>query len=47
MIPALSNKRLADSTFEIILWKMPSSLHGIGRKILATLLDDKLRESML
>lgn len=47
MIPALSNKRLADSTFKIILWKMPSSLHGFGRKILATLLDDKLRESML
>lgn len=47
MIPAMSNKRLADSTFELILWKMPSSFHEIGRKIIATLLDDKLRESML
>lgn len=47
MVPANSNKRLAYSTFELILWKMPRSLHGIGRKILATLLDDKLRESML
>lgn len=47
MIPAMSNKRLADSTFGFILWKVPSSLHGIGRNILATLLDDNLRESML
>lgn len=47
MVPAISNKRLADSTFEMILWKMPSSLHGIGTNILATLLEDKLRESML
>lgn len=47
MVPAMSNKRLADSTFEIILWKMPRSLHGIGRNLLATLLDDNLRESML
>lgn len=47
IIPATSNKKLANSTFEIILWKMPRSFHGIGRNILATLLDDNLRESML
>lgn len=47
MVPAISNKRLADSNFEMILWKVPSIFHGVGRKILATLLEDKLRESML
>lgn len=47
MVPADSNKRLADSTLRLILWKLPSSLHGIGKNILATLLEDKLREAML
>ena len=47
MVPAASNKRLADSTLELMLWKLPRSMHGIGKNILATLLDDKLREAML
>ena len=47
MVPAVSNKRLADSTFDMILWKIPSSFHGIGRNLLATLLEKKLRESMM
>lgn len=47
MVPSTSNNQLAESTFKMILWKMPRSLHGIGRNILATLIDDKLRESML
>jgi hypothetical protein len=47
MVPATSNKRLADSTFKLILFKLPSRFHGFGRNLLATLLDDKLREAMM
>ena len=47
MVPATSNKRLADSTIDRMLWKLPVNMKGIGRNVVAALLEDKLREAML
>ncbi|KAF7502870.1 hypothetical protein GJ744_004965 [Endocarpon pusillum] len=47
MIPATSNKRLADSTIDRLLWKLPVSMKAVGKNLVAALLEDKLREAML
>ena len=47
MVPAISNKKLADSTLDILLWKTAKGLRGAGRNIAATILDDRLRASMM
>ena len=47
MIPTASNKRLAAWTIERILWNLPSRMKGIGKNVVATLLEDKLRAAML
>ena len=47
MVPAISNQQLADSTLEILLWKTTNRLRSVGRNIAATILDDRLRASMM
>lgn len=47
MVPAVSNKRLADSTFQILLWMLPGPLKGVGKNLVAALLEDRLREAMM
>lgn len=47
MIPATSNKRLADSTIDRLLWKLPVSMKAVGKNLVAALLEDKLPEAML
>ncbi len=47
MVPAVSNKLLADSTFQILLWKLPGPLKGVGKKLAAAILEDRLREAMM
>ena len=47
MVPAFSNKQLADSTFQILLWKLPGPLKGVGKKLAASILEDQLREAMM
>ncbi len=47
MVPATSNKRLADSTIDRFLWKLPVSMKGMRRNLAAAVLEDKLREVML
>lgn len=47
MVPATSNKRLADSTIDRLLWKLPVRMKAVGRNLAAAVLEDKLREAML
>jgi ER-bound oxygenase mpaB/B'/Rubber oxygenase, catalytic domain len=47
MVPATSNKRLAESTIDRMLWKLPVGMKAVGRNVAAALLEDKLREAML
>lgn len=47
MVPAVSSKRLADATIDLLLWKLPKRLRGRGRNVAATLLEDRLRAAMM
>jgi len=47
MIPAVTNKQLADSTMDILLWYMPSWLMETGRAFASLLMDDRLRRAMM
>lgn len=47
MIPDVSNKRLADATIDLLLWKLPKRLHGMGRNVAATVLEERLRAAMM
>lgn len=47
MVPAVGNKRLADATIDLLLWKLPKRLYGMGRNVAATLLEDRLRTAMM
>ena len=47
MVPADTNRKLAEMTFRIILHKLPKVLHGWGRSFLAGIMETKLREAML
>ncbi|KAA6407364.1 MAG: hypothetical protein FRX48_08912 [Lasallia pustulata] len=47
MVPAASNKRLADATLDLLLWKVPRGLHGVGKNVAATVLEERLRAAMM
>lgn len=47
MVPAESNKKVADSTLYVILYKLPQSWKVTGERLVAAILDDRLREAML
>jgi hypothetical protein len=46
MLPSPSSHRLAESTFDIVLWKVPSVFQIYARRTIAVLLGDKLRLAM-
>ena len=47
MMPAQSNKKLADSTLDIMLYSIPSWAHGIGVKFFGAFLEERVRNAML
>ena len=47
MMPAISNKHLAYSTIDRLLWKLPVSMKSVGKNLMTALLEDKVREAML
>lgn len=40
------NKDVADHTTDLLMYALPSFLHGFARKLVASLMDDRLREAM-
>ena len=47
MVPAITNKQLADSTMDVLLWYMPSILRETGRAFASLLMSDRLRAAMM
>ncbi|KAL8774490.1 MAG: hypothetical protein Q9209_000863 [Squamulea sp. 1 TL-2023] len=47
MVPAKSSQEVAEATLEVVLYKMPKSLHGLARNIYAAAMETRLREAML
>ncbi|MCJ1245350.1 hypothetical protein MMC30_002554 [Trapelia coarctata] len=47
MVPNINNKLLGQSTAKILLFGLPSWLHGVAIKAFTCLLDDRLRASMM
>ncbi|KAL9036678.1 MAG: hypothetical protein Q9180_004159 [Flavoplaca navasiana] len=47
MVPTETNHILAESTFNIILHKIPKPLHACGSKIFASVMEPRLREAMI
>lgn len=47
MVPAESNKETAEQTVAILLWGLPGSLKPFGKKVVSTLMDDRLRTAMM
>lgn len=47
MVPAVTNKQLADSTMDILLWYMPSRLMETGKVFASLLMDERLRRAMM
>lgn len=47
MVPDVNNKALGQSTTKILLFGLPSRLHGVATKAFTCLLDDRLRASMM
>ena len=43
MVLAGSNKMLADGTLDLLLWRLPGRLRGIGKNVVAVLLEERLR----
>ena len=47
MVPAATNKLLADSFLEILCLNLPTSLHSPCKEMLSVLLDARLKKAML
>ena len=47
MVPAESNRLVADGTVDVLLWDIPTPLHGVGRQMVYWLMDDRLRNAMM
>ncbi|KUJ13834.1 uncharacterized protein LY89DRAFT_590394 [Mollisia scopiformis] len=47
MVPAESNKQVADATLYHITWKLSKKMKSVGNRVVAALLEDKLREAMM
>lgn len=47
MVPASTNKTVADATLYHMLWKLPTRFKLIGKQIVAAILEEKLREAMM
>lgn len=47
MVPDPSNKKTADQTVNILLWKVPKPLKPAGQKVVHALMDERLRKAMM
>ena len=47
MIPAESNKRLATSTIDLLLWKVPHGWRNVAGNFVAALLEPRLQAAMM
>ena len=47
MVPHIDNKKTADETVAILLWKVPKPLRPAGKQIVLALMDDRLRTAMM
>ena len=47
MKPHPSNHQTAEQTTLILLWNVPPFLHPLGKEVVATLMDDRLRTAMM
>lgn len=47
MVPGITNKKTADNTTNILLWAIPKWLRGFGLQVVSSLMDDRLRKSMM
>ena len=47
MVPAATNKQLADSTMDILLWFMPHRFKETGRALGSLLMEERLRRAMM
>jgi len=47
MVPAFSNKLTADATTELLLFDVPGGLKDAGRRVVAALMDQRLRAAMM
>lgn len=47
MVPNISNKKVADATLYHIVWKLPVAFKPVGERIVAAVLEDKLRDAMM
>ena len=47
MVPDKWNNKLADETVAILVYNLPEWLKGLARKVVATLMDERLRKAMM
>lgn len=47
MVPHINNKKTADQTVDILLWKVPRLLRPAGKEIVHALMDERLRTAMM
>ncbi|KAL8692433.1 MAG: hypothetical protein Q9218_002533 [Villophora microphyllina] len=47
MVPDINNKNIADQTVAILLWGVPKTLKPFGQRMVAAIMDDRLRAAMM
>jgi hypothetical protein len=47
MVPDKWNNKLADETVAILVYNLPEWLKGFAHKVVATLMDERLRKAMM
>ena len=47
MVPDVNNKKTADQTTSILLWRVPTLLRGLGLQAVSALMDTRLRKAMM
>ena len=47
MVPAITNKQLAESHLDVLFLDLPPTCCNIGKKFVAVLLEERLRKAMM
>ncbi|KAJ5917400.1 hypothetical protein N7466_010954 [Penicillium verhagenii] len=47
MVPDVKNRETADQTTDVIVYMLPTALHGAGLQFVSFMMDDRLRKAML
>jgi hypothetical protein len=47
MVPDKNNHQTANETTNILLFNMPKSIHSFGKKVIACMMDERLRTAMM